>query len=86
MYGDVVSPMHAFAHALAHVLKMTYQADYEAGVRRHTDRLLLRRALADSSIDQKLQDAHRGAAGTPGRKGRRTDAPSASSLTDDSKL
>jgi hypothetical protein len=48
----VVSPMHAFAHALAHVLKMTYQADYEAGVRRHTDRLLLRRALADSSIDQ----------------------------------
>jgi hypothetical protein len=32
---------------------MTYQADYEAGVRRHTDRLLLRRALhADSSIDQ----------------------------------
>ena len=27
------------------------QADYEAGVRRHTERLL-RRALADNSIDQ----------------------------------
>ena len=30
---------------------MTHQADYEAGVRRHTERLL-RRALADNSIDQ----------------------------------
>ena len=43
---------HSLTHSLTtYLLEMTYQADYEAGVRRHTERLL-RRALADNSIDQ----------------------------------
>ena len=37
--------------ARTHLPNDLMQADYEAGVRRHTERLL-RRALADNSIDQ----------------------------------